>query len=174
MVRFPPGFALETLHRSHRRADFTCGQPAVDSWLRTQALQSQTKRLSATRVLVAPATVAGYYTLAMGQVDFGDLPHELAAKLPRRGLPVAALAWLGVATAQQEQGLGARLLAQALADCYAASETFPFVAVILDAVDATSKAFYEHWDFREIPGRPMRLYLSATTLNALMTQRPQR
>lgn len=143
----------------------------MDGWLRTQALQSQTKRLSVTRVLAAEAAaVAGYYTLAMGQVDFGDLPQELASKLPRRGLPVAVLAWLGVAAAQQGQGFGARLLAQALVDCHAAGETFPFVAVVLDAVDAESKAFYEHWDFREIPGRPMRLYLSATSLNALMTK----
>jgi len=42
-------------------------------------LQHQAKRLSATRVLVAEDNrLAGYYTLATGQVDFGDLPPDLS------------------------------------------------------------------------------------------------
>jgi len=169
-VIFPPGFVLEDLRRAHRRGAFASGQALVDGWLHTQALQSQTKRLTVTRVLsAADGDLAGYYTLAMGQVDFGDLPTPLVSKLPRRALPVAVLAWLGVDAAYQEQGLGARLLAQALADCHAAGETFPFVAVVLDAADPASKAFYAHWDFREIPGRPMKLYLSMASLDALMS-----
>ena len=169
MVRFPAGLTLEDLRRGHPRAAFSCAQPLVDTWLHTQALQSQTKRLTVTRVLTDPVgVVAGYYTLAMGQVDFGELPPNVVAKLPRRALPVAVLAWLGVDTSYQGQGLGGRLLAQAMNDCHAAGETFPFVAVVLDAVDAKSKAFYAHWDFREVPGRPMKLYLPTTSLNALM------
>jgi hypothetical protein len=35
-------------------------------------------RLSVTRVLIdGVGALAGYYTLATGQVDFGDLPAEL-------------------------------------------------------------------------------------------------
>lgn len=168
-VVFPAGLALEDLRRGHKRANFSSGQELVDAWLHTQALQSQTKRLTVSRVLATrDGVVAGYYTLAMGQVDFGELPADLVAKLPRRALPVAVLAWLGVDAAYQGQGLGARLLAQALSDCHAAGETFPFVAVVLDAVDAASKSFYAHWDVREVPGRPMKLYLTTASLNALM------
>lgn len=170
-VVFPSGFVLEDLKREHRRAALASGQALVDGWLRGQALQSQAKRLTVTRVLAASdGMVAGFYTLAMGQVDFGELPSDLVRKLPRRALPVAVLAWLGVDAGFQGQGLGARLLAQALADCHAAGETFPFVAVVLDAVDQASKAFYAHWDFREVPGRPMKLYLTAAALNALMAR----
>jgi GNAT superfamily N-acetyltransferase len=140
----------------------------VDEWLTRHALQNQKKHLSITRVLIAPdATIAGYYTIAMGQVDFGALPLDVAKTLPRRALPVALLAWLGIDSGFQGQGLGARLLARALADCHDASHTFAFVAVILDCVDEKAKAFYQHWDFREMPGNSMRLYLSAATLEAL-------
>lgn len=76
-VRFPPGFRLERLARAHRRSPFESGEPAVDAWLRTKALQNQEKHLSTTRVLFDDAgEIAGYYTLATGQVDFGDLPVE--------------------------------------------------------------------------------------------------
>lgn len=171
MVRFPKGLRCERLSREHPRGAFASGQPAVDEWLAKQALQNQEKHLSVTRVLLDEQNaIAGYYTLATGQVDFGDLPPDIVKKLPRRALPVAVLGWLGVDQRYQGQGIGTRLLAQALADCRAAGETFAFVAVILDCIDEPAKAFYQRWDFREIPGRPMRLFLPFSALEALMAR----
>lgn len=138
-------------------------------WLRTKALQHQKKHLSTTKALIDPqGSVAGYYTLASGQADFGDLPTELVLQLPRRALPVAVLAWLGVNKTHQGQHLGEQLLARALRDCYEASRTFAFVAVILDCVDDRAKSFYERWNFAELPGNPYRLFLSTKTLLAMM------
>ena len=169
---FPAGFALKSLQRSHPRSAFDCGQGDVNDWLRTKALQNQEKRLSATKVLMdQEGDIAGFYTLATGQVDFGDLPSEFARKLPRRGLPVAILAWLGVSHAYQGQKMGDLLLAQALRDCHEAGQTFAFVAVILDCVDDRAKAFYQRWDFAELPGNPYRLFLSSQTLTAMMSSR---
>lgn len=169
---WPDGFLLQPLERSHRRRDFDCGQEQVTDWLRTKALQNQVKHLSATTVLLDPAgAIAGYYTLASGQVDFGDLPLELVRNLPRRALPVAVLAWLGINQAHQKQGLGKLLLAQALRDCYDAGQTFAFIAVIVDCLTDAAKAFYKQWDFAELPGHSYRLVLSWKLLAAMMEER---
>ncbi len=168
-VRFPPGFRLERLRSDHPRRPFRCGHPKVDDWLATKALQQQTKHLSVTKVLLdEDGQIAGFYTLATGQVDFADLPAELLKNLPRRQLPIAVLAWLGVATFHQRRGVGQLLLAQALHDCWEAGQTFAFVAVVLDCINDAAKAFYQHWDFEELPGHPYRLFLSAKKLNAMM------
>lgn len=168
-VQFPDDYRLERLTRSHPRKAFTSGQAKVDEWLRTNALQNQDKHLSVTKVLLAPdGAIAGYYTLATGQVDFGDLPPSLAKKLPRRMLPAAVLAWLGVASDRQGKGLGGLLLARALRDCHDAGKTFAFVAVILDCVDDDAKAFYQRFDLAELPGHPYRLFLGAAALDAMM------
>jgi GNAT superfamily N-acetyltransferase len=168
-VRFPDGFRLENLARQHPRKSFRSGVAEVDDWLTTKALQHQEKRLSATKALIDESgQIAGYYTLAMGQVDFGDLPPDVAKKLPRRTLPVAVLAWLGVSLDRQGQGLGKLLLAQALRDCYEAGRTFAFIAVILDCLNDVAKSFYQHWQFAELPGHPYRLFLSAKQLEAMM------
>ena len=168
-VRFPAGLRLERLHRRHPRRGFRCGEEKVDNWLTTKALQHQEKHLSVTKVLVdEEGALAGFYTLATGQVEFGDLPAEVVRQLPRRTLPVAVLAWLGVQSGQQGQGLGTLLLAQALRDCWEAGKTFAFVAVVLDCVNDSAKAFYERWDFQELPGRPYRLFVSAKRLDAMM------
>lgn len=169
---FPEGFRIEQLERRHPRKRFDCGEPAVNDWLKTKALQQQQKHLSTTSVLLDySGVIAGFYTLATGQVDFGDLPAELAKGLPRRALPVAVLAWLGVSINHQGQGLGDHLFAHALRDCHAASRTFPFIAVILDCLSDRTKAFYQRWDFQELPGHPYRLFLSAGMLAALMGEK---
>ncbi len=117
-VKLSAGFRWERLERQHPRSGFHCGEPDVDAWLRTNAWQHQKKHLSATKVLLDDGErIAGYYTLATGQVDFSDLPADVTKRLPRRQLPVAILAWLGVSSDYQGQGFGRRLLAQALRDC---------------------------------------------------------
>ena len=132
-------------------------------------MQHQEKHLSVTKVLVDEEdALAGYYTLATGQVDLSDLPVEVGKHLPRRLLPVAVLAWLGVQSSQQGRGLGRLLVAQALRDCWDAGRTFAFVAVVLDCANDLAKAFYQQWDFRELPDHPYRLFVSAKQLDAMM------
>jgi ribosomal protein S18 acetylase RimI-like enzyme len=168
-IVLPSGFRWERLRREYRRREFSCGEVPVDDWLKTKALQHQSKHLSVTKVLLNAADqIAGYFTLATGQVSFADLPTEIAERLPKRELPVAVLAWLGVSRNVQGQGLGRLLLAQALRDRYFAGQTFPFVAVILDCLNESAKAFYRRWDFQELPGHPFRLFLGAAQLETMM------
>ncbi len=42
-----------------------------------------------------------------------------------------------------------------------------FIAVILDCVDVQAKQFYLQFDFQELPGYPMRLFLPFKALEAL-------
>ena len=168
-VKLPAGFRWERLQREHPRRQFRSGQPKVDDWLRTNAWQHQKKHLSVTKVLLDETNrIVGYYTLATGQVDFSDLPDDLTKRLPRRWLPVAVLAWLGVSANHQGQGFGSILFAQALRDCYEAGDTFAFVAVILDSLNDAAKSFYQRWDFEELPGHPYRLFVSYQQLEAMI------
>ena len=167
-VRFPHEYRVEPLRRDHPRSAFRSGQAQVDDWLANKALQHQEKHLSATKVLIDPVgTIAGFYTLATAQIDFADLPPNLYRRLPRRNLPVAVLAWLGIRITDQGQGQGRRLFAQALVDCHHAGQTFPFVAVILDCIDDRALAFYRRWDFRPLPGHQHRLFLSWSQLQTM-------
>lgn len=169
-VALPDGFRWERLRRDHPRRSFSCGEQQVDAWLRTKAWQHQKKHLSITKVLLDDIEkIIGYYTLATAQIDFGDLPSHLAKKLPRRAVPVAVLAWLGVSGKHQGRGIGRLLVAQGLRDCYEAGETFAFVAVILDCLNDAAKAFYQQWDFQELPGQPYRLFVTYAQLETMMS-----
>lgn len=170
-IRLPVGAELVPLARHHPRKAFRSGQPQVDDWLRTKALQQQEKHLSATKVLLdSKANIVGYYIIAPGQVDYADFPGELVNRLPKRPLPVAILAWLGVSEHYHGQGVGVRLLAYALRHCYEADKAFPFVAVIIDCLDDNAKQFFQKFDFLEVPGNPYRLYMSITRLKTLLRE----
>jgi GNAT superfamily N-acetyltransferase len=171
-VRFPEEFHIEILRRDQPRRRFRSGNGQVDDWLAARALRHQEKHLSVTRGLLdGMGMVAGYYTLATGQVDISDLPPEVVRRLPRRQLPVAVIAWLGVEKGLQGRGLGRLLLAQALRDCYDAGRTFAFIAVVLDCIDDAARSFYQQFGFQELPGHPYRLFLSARHLEAMMEGR---
>jgi ribosomal protein S18 acetylase RimI-like enzyme len=168
-VLLPKGFSIVPLEKRHKRAAFSCGEERVDEWLKKNARQSEEKRLSVTRVMQENSdAIVGYYTLAMGQVNFDELPHAVTRKLPSTMLPIVTLAWLGVDGEYQGRGLGDRLFAQALAHCHATGGAMPFVAVILDCLGPRAKAFYQRFDFKEIPGHPMKLMLPWSLLDAMM------
>ena len=165
----PEGCAFERLRKAHQRRDFLSGEIAVDDWLATKALQHQEKRLSVTTVLVNErGQLLGYYTLTSAQVDVAALPADMVKKLPRRPLPVAVLAWLGVSAHSQGEGLGSLLVARALRECFEASGMVGFIGVVLDCVSESAKTFFQQWDFSELPGQPMKLFLSARRLEAMM------
>ncbi len=170
-VSWPDGFSIEQLKKSYKRSSFSSGTESVDEWLKKHAHQAQKKRLSITRVLVKETDIiAGYYTLAMGQVNFDLLPIDMAKKMPDTLLPVITLAWLGLDQRFQNRGLGKRLLAQALVDCHNTGQIMPFIAVLLDCATVNAKSFYRHFDFEELPGHRMKLMLSWKLLDQMMKE----
>jgi ribosomal protein S18 acetylase RimI-like enzyme len=170
-ISWPDNFYIEQLNKNHEKKSFQSGIASVDEWLKKNSLQSQKKRLSITRVLIeGKKNIAGYYTLAIGQVNFDLLPLEITKKLPAALLPVITLAWLGLDQKFKNKGLGKRLLAQALADCYNTGQIIPFVAVLLDCATIEAKSFYQHFDFEELPGHKMKLMLPWKLLNQMMNE----
>ncbi len=166
MIRFPDGLQLEPIRRSHARAAFVCGQAAVEAWLSRSALQAHDKHLSVTKVVAdSSGVIAGFYTLAAGQVDAGELPAELG-KGPPRALPTAVIAWLGVATSHQRTGLGGRVLAAACTDLLAASSVLPFVVISVDCLDDRSRAFFGAFGFVPLASSANRLFLRRVDLEA--------
>ena len=104
------------LSKRHDRAGFDSGVAEMNIYLRQQARQDAEKGLSRTFVHVADATSAtiqGFYALAFALLAFEEIPHE--KRLSRYPAPVALLAQLAVDVRFQKQGLGERLLFDALA-----------------------------------------------------------
>jgi GNAT superfamily N-acetyltransferase len=143
---------------------FSCGQSALDDYIRRYASQDAKRNLA--RVFVAsPANelgcLAGFFTLSAGSVNCSDLPEKLAHKLPRYPVPVALIGRLAVDQAFQGKGLGSILLADACQKVRRARDTLAVVGIIVDAKTDSAIAFYRHFGFIELPGKTDRLLLPA-------------
>jgi GNAT superfamily N-acetyltransferase len=150
----------------HDVEGFACGEESLDRWLERYAGQGERRDSTRTFVVVdVGATVRGYYTLVAGQID-----HDQATETVRKGLsrhfpiPVAILARLAVDARSQSQGLGARLLNDALERIYRAAQEVAVRAVVVHAIDEKAATFYECFGFRSLGTAPRTLMVTLAEL----------
>jgi GNAT superfamily N-acetyltransferase len=166
-----PRFAVEILDTHHNRKAFDCGVAVLNAYLQKQAQQDAARGVTTPYVLVpsaSPNEIAGFYTLCATAVKLSDVPGEFAKKLPRYPLvPATLLGRLAVDGKYRGQGLGERLLIDALERSVHASETVAAVAVFVDAKDDAAVTFYERYGFNRLPEHPRRLFIPMKTVAQL-------
>ncbi len=171
-------YRFEPLGERHLRlrAAFSCGEDALDRYLRERARREVEQRVAAVRVLYdgEEDRLAGYYTLSAVAVERTDLPSEITHRIAKyRVYPATLIGRLAVDHRYQGERLGGRLLLDALARALATSRDVASVAVITDAKDEEAQSFYEHYGFQRLPierhGR--RLFLPMGTVERLFTGR---
>lgn len=157
---------FEPLGKQHDRSGFSCGQADLDDWFRRRA--GQDDRRNVARVFVATDSelgVVGFYSLSAFKLELGDLPDEIARKLPRyeNGFPAALIGRLARDVRMRGQGFGEVLVADAIGRILGAAETLAVLAITVDAKDARAAAFYEGLGFEPFPQHPSRLFLLASS-----------
>ena len=155
--------AVERLDgRRHDRARFSCGEPALDRYLRELASQHQRNGVSTTHVLVDPSNrsaILGYYSLSAAQVLLSDLSEGDRRRLPRYPVSAARIGRLAVASASQGRGHGAHLLAHAVERCLQLRGELGIAVIVVDALHEQAARFYRAYGFRETAADAMTLYL---------------
>lgn len=160
---------VEPFTQHHDRTSFSCGEPSLDHYIRQQASQDARRRV--TRVFVVTRDpsqrITGYYTLSAASFEKGDLPDELAKRLPHYPVPAAVIGRLAVDLRSQGTGLGEALLLDAIHRIVRASDTIGVYAIVVDALHDRASAFYEKYGFVPFPSQPLRLYLPLRTFQQL-------
>jgi len=157
-------FRLEALSEEHDRGSFTCGQEALDRYIRTQATQDIRRRIATCFVAVESATgqLAAYYTIAAASIPVPQLPAEITKRLPRYPtLPAVRIGRLAVDVGFRGRGLGGALLADAVRRVLLAPPAV--FALLVDAKDEQAVAFYQHHGFQAFVSQPRTLFLSVAT-----------
>lgn len=158
---------IELLATQHDRRNFSCGEPALDEYLRRFAKQHAESKISRTYVAAKGGLIFGYYSLAMSAICKDQLPEQHQKRFPNYPVPVARLARLAITQRQQGSGLGKLLLGDALYRCYRLSEEIGSVGVVVDAKHDRAQSFYRHFDFEVFPETPLTLWLPITAIARL-------
>lgn len=167
-----PKFSIEPLSGRHDRAGFSCGVDSLDVYLQKQAGQDFKEHVAVSFVLTPDGTkIAGYYTLSQYAVQLGNVPEEIAKKLPKYPMvPCTLIGRLAVSTAFRGQGLGETLLMDALYRILQHSSEVASAGAIVEASDDAAKGFYKKYGFLELPNVSRRLFLPMGTIKVLFNQ----
>ena len=158
---------IEPLSAVHNRRNFSCGEPALDEYLRRFARQHAESNISRSYVAAQEELIAGYYSLTMSAIRRDQLPEQYQKRFPNYPVPVTRLARLGIDERQQGKGLGKLLLLDALYRCYRLSGEIGSVGVVVDAKHARAQSFYQQFNFEIFPETPLTLWLPLSAIARL-------
>jgi GNAT superfamily N-acetyltransferase len=164
-------FVAESLRPNHGRAAFTCGNAALDDFIKTKARKEHELGFSAVFVAVAAAqseTILGYYSLSSHSIAVQGLPPAARARFPRYpAVPTTLLGRLARNLQFHGQGVGEFLLLDALSRALQSSEHVGSYAVVVDAIDSAAISFYLKYGFLPTEEQPSRLYLPIASIKLL-------
>lgn len=161
IVRFDPD--------RHDRRDFACGHAGLDEYLKRHASQNQRHHLAQAYVAEDEnGKVIGYYTLSAASVGHGELPEDLARRLPKYPVPAVLIGRMASDRQSRESGLriGSRMLIHAFKQALRAADTIGVQCIIVDS-KPEAVAFYQRFGFLPLKEDGLRLYLPTSTIRQL-------
>lgn len=157
----------EKLSGEHDLSVFDCGEPVLNDWLRRRALQNEASGASRTYVVCAGKRVLGYYTLAVGAVAHAEAPGRIRRNMPDP-VPVMVLGRLAVDKDVQGRHIGGGLLRDAVLRTMQAAEIAGIRAILVHAISAEAKRFYEGYGFVASPVDPLTVMIAVAEAVKMM------
>jgi GNAT superfamily N-acetyltransferase len=155
----------EPLAPSHQLEGFTCGEPALDDWLRRRARANQLTGASRTFVVCEARAVVAYCALASSAVIVSMATGRLRRNMPDP-IPVVVLARLAVAQSHQGKGIAAALFQDAARRVIHAADAIGIRGLLVHALSKDAAAFYQHLGFDPSPLDPLILMVTLADLRA--------
>lgn len=165
-------YLTEPLKAGLNKSAFSCGIASLDNYIQKQASQDMKRKLSVVFVMIddqQPKNIKGYYTLSNDNIDYNVVPDDIKKKMPPHytNLPVTLLGRLAVNKKHQGQGIGEKLLLDALKRSFDVAETnIGSIAVVVDPIDNNAQLFYEQYGFILLPDCN-RMFLPMLTIKTI-------
>ena len=156
----------EPLNDGHVLADFDCGKPSLDHWLKTRALSNQTKGFTAVLIVHEAKRVVGFYGLAPSAVVPSILPRSVRTGQPPDPVPCLLLGQLATDRAWSGRGIGTGLVKRALQRTVTAARLIGGRALMVHAVDADAADFWRRRGFLPSKDDPLILFRSIAAIAA--------
>lgn len=152
------------------RTNFDCGHSALNNYLAQTASQHEKRNVTRTFCGVMDGIIAGYYSLTNAVVDVSSLTPAIIKRyrLPTHALPVVRLGRLAIDARFQRQGLGGKLLIDALGKVISVAESSGCVGIVVDAKDADAASYYEGFGFRSAPDNSLLLFMPLPEIQELL------
>ena len=150
---------IEKLQRQHAVEAFDCSNQDLNRVLQKYAFPNQSSGASTIYVWLADQSAIGYYSLAVGSVEYEQAPERVTKRLAHHPIPVMLLTRLVVDHQWQKKGVGAGLLKVAMLRTLQAADIVGIRALLVHVKDDVAKGFYKHVDFLPSPSDPLHHFI---------------
>ncbi len=144
---------------------FNSGAESLDTWLKQRAGKNQKTGASRTFVAGDGRRVVAYYTLASSAVTVIEATGRFRRNMPDP-IPVVLLGRLAVDLSFQGKGVGRALVRDAGYRVIQAADIIGIRGLLVQALTAEAKAFYEHIGFNASALDAMTLMITLADLKA--------
>ncbi|PPL14981.1 GNAT family N-acetyltransferase [Microterricola pindariensis] len=155
------------IRAEHDYSSFSCGERALDDWVRTRALKNE--KTGASRTFVSgeldTGLVAGYYCLSASSLAREDATASLRRNMPDP-IPVILIGRLAVDERFAGLGLGASLLQDAILKGVEASRIIGARALVVHAISASAERFYLKFGFTLVPDSARVMFITVADAEA--------
>jgi len=160
------------LEKTSNKEEFDCGIEELNEYIKKYARQYQERGLSTTFTIISQLDkkVIGYYSLSQSKIEKEALSLEDQKKVPNCEIGVILLGKLARTLSEKGNGLGEKLILDAMHRVYRISEEVGTYALIVDAINEKAKVFYKKYGFIEFPHQPMRLMINKKTLRSKLIE----
>lgn len=161
--------AIVPLEDSHEVSEFSCGEPALDDWLRKYALANQAAHSTRTFVVtdIGAKRVWGYYSLTVASIQRAEVHKAGRAGMPPAyDVPAVLLARLARDEKKRYAGLGELMLADAVLRTVSMAEHAGVRLLAVHALNERVRQWYLKMDFQPSPVDDRLLMLSVPDLLA--------
>jgi GNAT superfamily N-acetyltransferase len=163
----PAEIVIQVFAPAHSRMEFTAGVRRIDDYFAHGGAIQEARLARLFVALDRPTrrTVLGFYAMHNMDIEAGLVPPPFGARL-RRGSQIGAvyISILAVASAHQNRGIGALLLANALKRIRRLGEESGVWAVVLDPLNQRAEDFYRRHGFDTLVAQPRRLFLPVDSI----------
>lgn len=154
------------LAESDDRQSFDCGRESLNYWFRRHAWRNQRDGLSRTTVLVdeESGAVAAYVSLCTAEIARDFLPKAEQRNRPDP-VPAMLLGQLAVDRRYQGRQYARSLIVLSFQTVLRLSMETGCYCLVTDPLDEEVRAFYRHFDFRDLPfDRNRRMFVRIAEL----------
>jgi GNAT superfamily N-acetyltransferase len=162
--------------RTRVRNTFECGRRPIDAWYKNKANKCAERLEFAVfeALSIETSRVVGYYALQVGSESLSALenkPDDYTKNYT--AFPAVHLAFLGVHSGCQRQGVGTALLSDVFDRVVNISDHAGFYALTLQSLDINSTRFYEDLGFKPYAGHPEnpKMLMAIRTIRDLVAGR---
>lgn len=151
-------------------ANFTCGEPAFDEWLRKSSCTAGARGECATHICVdALGLPVAFFTLSATSITSGEVTNRFRGGL-HGFIPATLLGKMGVRTDLQGTGCGTCVLHHAMRFALKSTELVSSRLLVVDALTTDLVPWYEQRGFRKLPESKRRLVCKMSDVRKICEQ----